>query len=142
VDRQPLADDRADRHPRVEAGERVLKDDLHLTPQAPQFAALQREHVSAVEGHRACRRLDQAQDRAPERRLAAAGLADYAQRLPRHDVERDAVDRAHGSRLAAEKPTADRVVLGEVADRKKRGVRGELVPAEGGRIGARGCGRH
>jgi hypothetical protein len=29
-DGQGLADDRADRHARVERGERVLKDDLHV----------------------------------------------------------------------------------------------------------------
>ena len=34
---QALADDVADRHPRVERADRVLEDDLHLAPQPPEL---------------------------------------------------------------------------------------------------------
>ena len=78
VDRQAFPDDRADRHPRIQAGERVLEDDLDPPAQAAAAPWLQRADVDAVELNLAGRRLDEAQDAAPERRLAAARLADDA----------------------------------------------------------------
>ncbi len=51
-------------------------------------------------------RLDQAQNAAPGRRLAAAGLADKAERLARRDVERDAVDGMHMIDHALQKAAA------------------------------------
>ena len=51
------------------------------------------DEVDAVEDDLARRRLEQPQERPPERRLAAAGLADEADRLAAADVEVDAVDR-------------------------------------------------
>ena len=41
VEPERLADDVADRHARVERGERVLEDDLHVAPQAAQLAPRQ-----------------------------------------------------------------------------------------------------
>ena len=42
VDHQRLADDRADRHARVERGVRVLEDDLHVAAQRAQRLAAER----------------------------------------------------------------------------------------------------
>ena len=81
-----LGDAVADRHARIEAGERVLEDDLHRAPAAAQRLAVERGEVLAEPQHAARGRLDQAQDRAAERRLAAAALADHAQRLARRQA--------------------------------------------------------
>ncbi len=61
-------------------------------------------------------RLEQLDDRAAERRLAAAGLADDAERLPRLDAEAHAVDGSHLTDRVLEEAGLDREVLDEVLD--------------------------
>ena len=96
VDDQRLADDRADRHARIERGVGVLEDDLHVARQRPQLGRrLSASDVAALEPDLARSRLDQAQDAAAGRRLAAARLADQAQRLAGSNLEADPVDRMH-----------------------------------------------
>jgi hypothetical protein len=63
MNRQSFTDDRADRHPRVQARERVLEDDLHLAPEPTELSSFEREDVGAVERHRASRWLDESEDR-------------------------------------------------------------------------------
>jgi hypothetical protein len=67
VDDQRLADDRADRHARIERGVRVLEDDLHVARQRAQLVLAGPGDVLALEPDLARGRLDQAQD-------AAAGV--------------------------------------------------------------------
>ena len=55
---------------------------------------------AAVEAHRARGRLDQAQQHAARRRLAAAGLADDAERLACLEIKADAVDGLQRHRAA------------------------------------------
>src|SRR5262249_47885574 len=66
--------------------------------------------VPAVEDDPSGGRLEQLDDRAPERRLAAARFADEAERLPRLDVQVDAVDSMHLSDDALEQARANREV--------------------------------
>src|SRR5207344_367674 len=62
-------------------------------------------------------RVEQAHDAARERRLAAAGLADDAQRLALAESEGDAVDRLHlRDRLLEDDPAGDREVLLDAVD--------------------------
>ena len=63
------------------------------------------------------RRLHQPHDRQRRHRLAAAGLADQAQRFARRDVEADVDDRRH-------EPAADVEAGGEVLDRQQSGSLG------------------
>ena len=95
VDRQAFADDRADAHARVQRRVGILKDDLHEAPRAAHFGGGERSEIDAVEAHVARRRLDQSQDRTPERGLAATGFADHAEGLGATHVEIDAANRAH-----------------------------------------------
>ena len=96
MDREPFAHDRADGHARVERRERILEDDLHLAPQLAQRRARRATSTSLPSNSTlARRRLDEAEDRAARRRLAAARFADEAERLAGRDVERDAVHGAH-----------------------------------------------
>ncbi len=97
VNDQRLHDQLADRHPRIERAERVLKDDLHPPPHPPHLRRLEAEEVDAVERDAARRRLRQPQHQPPGRGLAATALADEAQRLAPHDVEVEAVDRHHAA---------------------------------------------
>src|SRR5439155_3323210 len=72
---------------------------------------------AAPEDDPAARRVEQAHDAAGERRLAAARLADDAERLALVERERDAVDGLHGRDLLLEDdPARDREVLLHVLD--------------------------
>jgi hypothetical protein len=110
VDPQPFADEVAHLHPRVERADRVLEDDLHVPAHRLQVGAAEAQHVDAVELDLARGRLEQAQHRAAQGGLAAAGLADEADGLTAEDVEVDAV---HGLELA-DGPPEDALPDGEV----------------------------
>ena len=91
VDPQRLGDDVAHRHARVQRRVRVLEDDLHARgASAASDAACSVGDVAALEDDLPGRRLDELHHRAPERRLAAAGLA--------HDAERLAAPHGRGRR--------------------------------------------
>ena len=80
---------------------RVLEDHLHG---AAHLRAASRSPTGvAVERDRARRRLDEPDDRADQRRLAAPGLADEGDDLAAADVEVDAVDGPHGPPPAGER---------------------------------------
>jgi hypothetical protein len=79
---QRFADDVAGRHARVQRGERILEDDLHLSPMRPQRRLTQASDVLSVEPDRALGRLDQPQHRTRHGRLAAAAFADQPQGFP------------------------------------------------------------
>jgi hypothetical protein len=49
VDREPLADELLDRHPRVERADGVLEDDLHVAARGLQLDRDERRHVGALE---------------------------------------------------------------------------------------------
>ena len=102
VDDERLADDAADRHARVQRCERVLEDYLHVATERAKRVSAEVRDVAALEPDLAGRRLDEAQDAAAGRRLAAAGLADEPKRLSSRDVEADAIDGMHAVDLARE----------------------------------------
>ena len=85
LERRP--DDVADPAAGVERRDRVLEHDLHLRPQDPQPLPVQRRELVAGERHLAAGRLGQLDDGPGGGGLAAAGLADQAQRLTLGDVE-------------------------------------------------------
>src|SRR5215813_14652190 len=82
VNDQGLSDDRAHRHPRIQGGVGVLKNDLHVTAEMPEGPLVQRGDFLVVEDDLARRGLNEAQNAAAGGRLAAAGLTHQAQRLP------------------------------------------------------------
>ena len=92
MDVERLTEDIGHRLPRVERGEGILKDDRHVAPHPPHRARPQAQDVPALEAHLAGGRLDQAQDRPAQGRLAASRLADQAERLALPDIEVDSVD--------------------------------------------------
>ena len=97
--------------PWVEGGKRILEDHLHAPPQRTELLVVEVRDVLAVEEHLAAGRLVEAQDRAADRRLAAARLADQAERLAAADLERDAVDGLDVADVAVEDdPALDREV--------------------------------
>lgn len=97
MNHQRLGDDFFNPHARVERGEGVLKDDLHVTAEAAQVAGTRGKNVLAVEVDAAGRGLDQAEDHASEGGLAATGLADQTQGLAGMNVERHVIHRTHFS---------------------------------------------
>jgi len=107
-----LGDEFHDALARVERGKRVLEDHGHLGAQAahPTLAVL--GDVLAVEDDLAGGRLDELEDRPAGRGLAAARLADDAERLALLDLEADAVDGMQQALRRVE-------VLGQVVDFQK-----------------------
>src|SRR5437667_233175 len=90
---------------------------------------IERGHRAALETDAAGRRRLEGEDQLGRGRLAAAGLADKAERRARGNVERDGVDRAHDARGPAERAAAHDEVLGEIFDGEQRAVR--LTPEHG-----------
>jgi hypothetical protein len=76
----------------VERGVRVLKNYLELTNLLLRAPPQRRQHVT-VEGNAAMHGLEQPEQRARERRLAAARLANQPERLPGPDLDRHAGQR-------------------------------------------------
>src|SRR5690606_20525351 len=92
-----VADDAADRVPRIERCERILKDHLDLFAQRTELAFGQPRDVAPVEDHLAAIDADQLEQAFSYRGLARSGLAHDAQCLAAPDSEADAVDCAHGA---------------------------------------------
>src|SRR5690606_14788439 len=69
-----FGNDAANRHARIERGERVLEDDLHFAAKAAHLGGRERRDIIALIVDRPVAWLDQAQQQACERRLAASGL--------------------------------------------------------------------
>src|SRR5205807_5003233 len=88
---------RLDPHPWRERRRRVLRDERDLPPAQPlEPARPEREQVAPLEPHGAgadpAARPPEAEEAERRRRLAAAGLADEAERLSGPHLEADAVD--------------------------------------------------
>src|SRR4051794_4766602 len=99
MDHERLGDDRADGLAWIQRRVGVLEDHLNLAPKWLQLLARKIRDLLALDLDRPARRLEQAVHEACCRGLAAACLADDAERLPPLDVERDAVDGADGGDL-------------------------------------------
>ncbi len=116
-----LADDVADRHAGVERGVGVLEDHLDVAPHRLQRPAGQPGDVLALVADLARGGPLQVHQHPGHRRLAAAGLADDAQRLAPVQVEGDAVDRLDGADLPPEQDAlGEREVLDQAADLQDR----------------------
>src|SRR5579864_4608165 len=113
---QQLADDVAHRHARIQRRIRILENDLELAANRPHLLAREPRDVAPVEDDLAGCRLDELDDRARQRRLAAARLAYEPERLTRLDREVDAVDRMHLPDRTLQQPGADRKVLDQILD--------------------------
>ena len=111
VDLEPLADELLHRHPRVEGADGVLEDDLHVAALALELARAEARQVDAFELDHAGGRLEKADQRPAERRLAAAGLPDEPDGLAAEDVEVDAVDGLQLADRALENALPDGKVL-------------------------------
>ena len=95
-----LADLAPDRQHRIEARHRVLEDHRDLAAADPaQLGVGKPDQIATLEPRAAARHatVPREDPEHGERRdaLAAAGLADEAERLARRDVEGDAVDSVH-----------------------------------------------
>ncbi len=118
MDLEGLADDVADRHARVQRRVRVLQDDLDLAAEPAQVARPSSVKMSCpLYIDLARRRAFEHHQQLGQRRLAAAGLADQAERLAALQVEGDAVDRLDVADLLLEDdPLGEREVLHDVPD--------------------------
>ena len=93
---------RADGQHRVEGVHRALHDHRVAAPaDSAELLLVERDHVAAFEAHLSRddlgRRAEEACDRKQKRRLPATRLTHDAEELARGDLERDAVNRAHGT---------------------------------------------
>ena len=85
------------RHPRVEARIGVLEDDLHVAALLPHLSVAHVGDPLSVEEYLPRRRGQQAQHRASEGALPAAGFPDDPEGLPRADADADVVHRVQQS---------------------------------------------
>src|SRR5206468_343481 len=104
----------------IQGPERILEDDLHPLARQPQLARRQRDEVPPLEPDAPRTRLDQPQDQARRRGLAAARLADEAQRLALREREADAVDRVDHAPATGEPRAADVEPLLQPGDLEER----------------------
>src|SRR5919108_1944648 len=102
MDLQRLVQEMQNLPARVERGARVLVDVLEILRHRAALARGQPSDLAAGEADIARRRRVDAHHRLAERRLAAAALAHEAERLPRLDAQRDAVDGAQPADAPAE----------------------------------------
>ena len=86
-----LAENVENPHARIEGGEGILKDDLHVPTELAQFARRCGEHILTLKADGAGGGLDEPQDHATQRGLAAARFAHKAKCLTRENVQRNAV---------------------------------------------------
>ena len=93
VDAQRLGDGASGGGAGVEGRGRILEHHLHPAARPPQRAAGKGEPIAAIEADGAGVRRDQPGDDTGERRLAATGRADQAERLAGRDRQRDAGER-------------------------------------------------
>ncbi len=110
-----LGEDVAHLQARIEARERVLEHHLHAPAQRPQGCGGEFVDAAAVEHDLSCGDVEQAEHRAADRALAAAGFADERERLAALDVERHAVDGADRGGLFPQ-AAAQRKMLLEIVD--------------------------
>jgi hypothetical protein len=95
----------------------VLEDHLHPAAERAEILLREAGDVLAVEDDLAARRLVQPEDGAPDRGLAAAGLADEPEGLAPSDGEADVVDRLDVADVPVEQDAAlDREPDPEVLD--------------------------
>ena len=121
-------DDRPDGLARVQRGERVLEDHLHLAAEVPEVAALRLRDVLPLELDRPLGRLVQAHHDAGERRLPAPRLPHQPHRLALEDLQIHAVDRVHvADPLLEQDPAGDREELAQAADADERGLLGRRL---------------
>ena len=99
MDDERLLQDLRDRHQGVQGSEGVLEDHLHVPADPAELMAGVVGDVLAREVNAAAGRSQEAKDQAAGGRLAAAALADQAERLAGLDGQVDAVDRV--DRVAA-----------------------------------------
>jgi hypothetical protein len=137
---QRRADDRADRVPRVQRRVRVLEDHLDVTAQRPHLAGRQVADVPAVEHDLPTGRLEQPGQQPPGGGLAAAGLADHAERLPGGHREADVVHGLHRADLLPDDDApGHREVLGQPGHLEQRAAR---TAGDTGRPGGAHRGAH
>src|SRR5579862_327702 len=91
MNRERLRYDRAYSHPRVKRCDRVLEHHLDAATQRTQLSAMCASPILPTETHLPGVRLDQAQEHARERCLAAARLTHDTERFPSREGEADAV---------------------------------------------------
>jgi hypothetical protein len=125
----PLGDRIAHAHARVQGGQRILEHDLDLTAVGAQLRRRQGEQVHAVEPDPPRLGIDQAQQRAADRGLAAPRLAHQGQGAPRRDLEVDAVDRTHVALRPLQHPGADGKPGTELLHPQQRPAAVRLHPA-------------
>jgi hypothetical protein len=114
VEHQRLGEDLADRHARIEGGEGVLKDDLHLAPKRPQAALGEVRDVFTVDPHPALIGGYQPHGKAPQGGLATARFTDQSQRLAGLQGQGYAVDGLGGGARPAEERALHHELLAHV----------------------------
>src|SRR6516165_317667 len=111
-----LGEQIAHAHAWIEARNRILEHDLHAPPQRPQRVRRHIVDARSIQHHLPRGDVEQPEDGAADRGLAATGLADQGQRLPLVDPKRHAVDRVDPEPAGSKQAAAQREMLLEIVD--------------------------
>ena len=109
-----LADNRADRHTRIQRAIRVLEDHLHLLPGLTHLCSRELAEVSALEKHLTTGGFDEPQERPADCGFATARLADQTKRFSGLNSKRYLIHRLDPGRDAREDSAANRKVFLEI----------------------------
>ena len=109
-----------DGEPGIERGVGILEHHLHLAAQLIDGDAVGLVDRIAVEHHSAAIGLDQADQEARHRRLAAARFAHHTQGLALGDRQAEIVDRAHHLGRAPEQAARHREMLAQARRQQQR----------------------
>ena len=120
VQAQRTAENLAHRHARIERCIRILEDHLHASAQRTDLRLTDVRDVLAVEHDAALGRFGQTHHHTRERRFAAAGFADQADRFAGEHVEIDAVHRAQDAMRLQETVARQDEVLGQSSHSQQR----------------------
>jgi len=85
VNGERLGNDFADAHPRIERGEGILKNHLHLAALGAQFFPAERKKITPLEMEFTAVGLDQAHEHGRQCCFSAAAFADDGKRLSARD---------------------------------------------------------
>jgi hypothetical protein len=120
VNIQSFPDDLLDGHSRIQGAERVLKNHLEVPPAGAKFLFRKREKICAFKPHLPCRRIQEPNRGAAERRFATAAFAHQPDGLARSDLQGDVIDRFDNSAGASKNPVTHREMDFQVLQLQQR----------------------
>ena len=111
---ETFLDDRTDRHAGIHRAERVLENDLHITPQLLELIVICLKNISSLKKDSPSGWLNETQDGTSCSGFSAAAFTDETKSFAFLKLERDTVHGLNVANDAFEQPAVDREVSFQV----------------------------